>query len=341
MKVSVLMCVYNGEKFLPEALQSIFDQTYSDFELIIVDDASTDGSATLLDSYDDPRIVRISNPKNLGLPGARNRGIEAAKGEYIAILDQDDVAFPNRLELQISFLDEHQEVGVVGGQIEAIDENGDPISGYKADYPLSHSRIAWNLLFSSYFNNSSTMFRRAVWEDAGKYDESWYVDDFDLWIRMVWITRFANLAALINRYRSHSTSMIQHSAGRSKLLQEIPKVQKKFLKRLLDEDIRDEAVEAMFLSQFVHVKSITREQLDLAIDLILRCFDAMFEKNLFLIEEKLLLQQDLAEKIDIAYQRFYSDKISTSDLARYYWRSILPTPLIRLIQKLRLMVSKR
>jgi len=110
-KISVLMSVYNGEPYLQEAVDSILKQTYQDFEFIIVDDGSTDNSREVLAGFDDPRIVRLDNPANLGLPSSLNRGLELCRGEFIARQDQDDISLSARLAQQLRYLERNRRPG--------------------------------------------------------------------------------------------------------------------------------------------------------------------------------------------------------------------------------------
>ena len=121
-KVSVVMPVYNDERYLAEAIASVLGQTYADFELIIVDDGSTDGSRAIIEEYAlrDSRVVPILLPGNLGQSSARNRGIERAGGQYIAAMDGDDICLPDRLRRQVNFLDANPQVGVLGTNMCAL-----------------------------------------------------------------------------------------------------------------------------------------------------------------------------------------------------------------------------
>jgi len=113
-KVTVLMPVYNAEKYLKEAIGSILGQSFSDFEFLIINDGSTDSSVKIIKSYDDPRIRFIANEKNLGVIPTLNKGFALAQGEFIARMDADDISLPKRLELQADFMDKHPEAGAIG-----------------------------------------------------------------------------------------------------------------------------------------------------------------------------------------------------------------------------------
>src|SRR5258708_4985868 len=114
IKVSALMCVFNGKRFLAEAIDSILSQKWSEFELVIVDDGSTDSTAEILSAYTDPRVVLIKNPRNLGLVASLNRGLAVARGEYIARQDADDISCRERISDQVQFLEQHKNVAVIG-----------------------------------------------------------------------------------------------------------------------------------------------------------------------------------------------------------------------------------
>ena len=130
-KVTVVIPVYNREKYVCEAIESVLDQTFADFELLVIDDGSTDRSREAVQSYHDPRIRLMSNEKNEGIPKTRNKGIGLARGEYLAFLDSDDRAYPERLAKQVAFLDRHPDYAAVGAWIDWMDEEGRPLGRIK------------------------------------------------------------------------------------------------------------------------------------------------------------------------------------------------------------------
>src|SRR5580658_530 len=121
--VSVVMATYNGEKFLRPAIASILDQTFRDLELIVVDDASTDRTESILRDFKDDRMVVLRNHRNLGIAGATNRGLNAARGQYIALQDHDDISLPHRFQTQVEFLNSHPDIAVVGSAATLIDHD--------------------------------------------------------------------------------------------------------------------------------------------------------------------------------------------------------------------------
>jgi len=198
------MPVYNGERFLREAIESILNQTFTDFEFIIVDDGSTDNTWQILQDYaaNEPRIVLVRNGTNLGVARSRNRVLALARGEYIAVMDADDVSLPERLSTQVAFLDESPEVGVVGCAIHVIDADGSPIC--IVHYPTMHSLLLWSLCFRTPLAHPTVVFRKAVAERVGGYDGALVANlDRDLWQRLSSVTHFANLPDVGLLYRRH------------------------------------------------------------------------------------------------------------------------------------------
>jgi glycosyltransferase involved in cell wall biosynthesis len=183
MKVSVLMSVYNGEKFLRESIESILDQTFKDFEFLIIDDASTDSSKEIILSYSNPRIRLVENATNLGLTKSLNIGLKLAQGEFVARMDSDDVSLPERLEKQIAFLDKHPDFALAGSSSETIDENGNVIRLNQESF--SPEEIFYRLHFGNVFPHASVMFRKGAVGSIGGYDETFLqAQDFDLWNRL-------------------------------------------------------------------------------------------------------------------------------------------------------------
>lgn len=201
-KVSVLLPVYNAERFLAASITSILSQTYRDFELVVIDDCSRDDSWRIVDRYarQDKRIVAIRNEKNLNLTATLNKGIEMAKGEYIARMDHDDISLPERLEKQVRFLDKYRDVGIVGGDIDIIDEEGRVFA--RREYNRTDSAIREKMFRYSPFCHPAVMIRRKALDEAGYYDYRFApADDYELYFRLGMKFRFANLNIVVLRYR--------------------------------------------------------------------------------------------------------------------------------------------
>jgi glycosyltransferase involved in cell wall biosynthesis len=202
-KVSVVMCVYNGELCLREAIDSILNQTFKDFEFIIVDDGSTDGTPGILEACakQERRIRLLRNASNLGLIPSLNNGLQVACGEYVARQDADDVSLPNRLVLQVQFLDKHPEIGVLGTWMTNVDETGRRVV-WKT--PTSHAVIRWSLLFSTSMAHASVMMRRSLLDgDTTFRPEMLHAEDYDFWSRLSEKAKLANLPECLYLRREH------------------------------------------------------------------------------------------------------------------------------------------
>jgi glycosyltransferase involved in cell wall biosynthesis len=185
-KVSVIIPTYNYAHFLPEALNSVLDQTYKNFEVIIVDDGSTDNTKDVLKSFLNDQRIRYIYQENSGLPATRNRGIKESKGQFVAFLDSDDVWLPAKLEKQILLFDNDEEIVLVYCGAEFIDVDGEriPDPGYKPIPGATYKDLLYvNWVIGS---GSSVLIRKSVFGEAGFFDESLTgLDDIDMWIRIL------------------------------------------------------------------------------------------------------------------------------------------------------------
>ncbi|MGD1151745.1 MAG: glycosyltransferase [Syntrophales bacterium] len=205
--VTVLLPVYNGERFLADAIKSVLLQTFSDFELLVVDDGSTDGSAGILESFADPRIRIIKNEKRQKLAGALNRGMDNARGTYIARMDADDVCVPERLGTQVKFMESHPEIGMCGCWIRAIGDH--PSSGTIFKFPQAPEEIKASLLFDNPFAHPSVILRKSFLDKHDlHFDGSYYpAEDYELWTRALECFPSANIGQVLLWYRLHANSM--------------------------------------------------------------------------------------------------------------------------------------
>ena len=199
-RISVLMPVYNTRpEHLREAINSILAQTFTDFEFLILNDCSTDPAVEeVVKSYDDPRIIYAVNEHNLGISGARNKLLEMAKGEYLAVMDHDDFSFPDRLEKEAAFLDAHPEVGIVGSLVENMAD------GEVKPRPASDVEIKKMLMIHCNLAHSSCMLRRSVLEEHHIRYEALFspAEDYALFARLMPVTQFAILQEPLFRYRA-------------------------------------------------------------------------------------------------------------------------------------------
>jgi glycosyltransferase involved in cell wall biosynthesis len=242
-RVSVVMSVFNGARYLGEAIDSVLSQTFRDFEFIIVNDASTDDSAGIIQRYDDPRIRRMDNNKNMGLTRSLNRGLSMAVGEYVARMDADDVSLPNRFEVQVIFLDSNREVGALGTGVRLIDELGGEHETIM--FPSEHGFLRWLMCFL--FNpipHSSAMIRRRHLEQVGGYKEEFMCSqDYDLWWRMGGVSQLANLEEPLLRLRKHDGNI---SSTSRKVQREVGlEINRRILSEVLQEEISLSVVERL------------------------------------------------------------------------------------------------
>ena len=229
--VSVIMSVYNGEKYVAAAIESILGQTFTDFEFIIVDDGSQDGSADVIRSYEarDDRIRLLRIKRNIGVADARNRAMTLTSAEYIAIMDSDDVCLPQRLERQVEHMRANPSIGVLGAGAQAVNEDLRPL--YPFDLPEHHALIAFNVFVGSFLVHSTVMLRRELLESVGGYEPSRRTAiDTELWTRLMWRARFANLPEQLLLYRRHEAQI--HTSRDATLLAHAWEVRARLLKRL-------------------------------------------------------------------------------------------------------------
>ena len=332
-KMSVLMSVYNGARYLRIAVDSVLGQTFEDFEFIIVDDGSTDDSIEILSAYDDPRIRLISNEENIGLTRSLNIGLEIARGDYVARMDPDDICVPERFERQVEYLDSSRKVGVIGSQMTVINEVGTPLRTFEV--PTSHSMIVWTLFFKRAFGHPSVMMRKSIVESVGGYDESYrYAQDYGLWIRLLGVTQFASMPEVLVLYRTHPGTISNH---RTEIQQGLAhRARQQLISQVLDRAISTEIIGWLFESQRPS-HTLSDHQTEQVIATLLALFSAS-ERNAYLIPAELDEErQDMVEKI-IAASR--SSLLSPSHLARTIWYSLFPEFLRRALNYPKSILSK-
>jgi glycosyltransferase involved in cell wall biosynthesis len=204
-KVTVLMAVYNAEKYTKLAIDSILLQTFKNFEFLIINDASTDSSLDLIESYDDPRIRLITNEENLGLVKTLNRGLKLAEGEYIARMDADDICDLTRLQKQIDFFEQNPDHVLLGSSYILIDQDGK--EKYRKIKPLSDIQVRWISLFRTVIDHPVAMFSSSLAKQL-TYNENYKTtQDYDLWLRMMQHGKAAVLKEPLLSYRMHSENV--------------------------------------------------------------------------------------------------------------------------------------
>ena len=211
-RVSIIMSVYNTERFLHAAIDSILTQTYQDFEFIIIDDCSTDNTNTILQTYTDPRIKTIKNDINIGLALSLNKAIDATSGTYLIRMDGDDIALPKRIEKQVAFMDNHPKVGISGAYAQTFGAKNTTIMRQ----PTDPEELKVNLLFRTSLIHPTVIMRKEFLDKNNlRYrnaaDGVAYVEDYDLWTRAARCGTLANLPETLLLYRRHDKqASIEH-----------------------------------------------------------------------------------------------------------------------------------
>ncbi len=255
-KISVIMPVYNSEKYLNEAIESILRQSYTDFEFLIIDDCSTDNSPSIIQSYRDPRIRYIHNDGNQGVAYSLNRGLALAQGEYIARMDADDISLPEKFKHQVSFLDQHPAVGVLGTAVCLMDASGKKRD--KLSFPTEHISLYWRLcFFENPIIHPTVMMRKDVVDRAGGYlVEMTNSEDYDLWCRLSGFTHLANLPDVHLHLRKHSenVSSKKWTDQKQKSIQNSQRLLLKHLKEDISFQQLERAAQAVWLPAQAHAQ---------------------------------------------------------------------------------------
>lgn len=212
------MPVYNAERYLAEAIQSILDQSYTNFEFLIINDGSTDQSTEIIKKIGkrDVRIILLQQPTNSGIIKALNLGLQRAKGKYIARMDADDKSLPGRLLKQVKYMESHPEIGILGCAVQYIDREGN-LLGTPA---IIHDNLSirWDILFKSPFFHPTVMIRKGILDKYNlQYDAlAHYAEDYDLWTRILLKTKGAILKDILLNYRLHPSSVTHRNKLKQK-----------------------------------------------------------------------------------------------------------------------------
>ena len=321
-KVSVVLPTYNNAQYLYKAIDSVFTQSFTDFEIIVIDDASTDNTADILSAFKDNRLRVITNPNNLGVASSLNKGLKLAKGKYIARMDGDDISLANRFALQVAFLDSHPDVGVVGGQRHYIDENS-KVYPCPIQVATFHSMIVWRVFLGASFWHPTTMIRKELFDSFGGYNKDFhYGSDLELWIRLLYKTQFANLAVPILLYRVHSDT-ITH---RWKDMPPSPPIRSETASNIIGREIHESVFDLINTTLYSHYRLEDEVAIKL-INFLIDLFNGLVKANLFLEDEIRLVQNDLVDRV-MRISR-YSPKPLRQTI-RYNFQSIMPRFLRRL-----------
>ena len=247
--VSVIMAVKDGERYLRQAVDSILQQTFRDFEFIIINDCSTDGSMNILNEYTDRRIRIYSNEENIGLTRSLNIALGYCRCEYVARMDADDICLPDRFNMQVDFLNAHPDVSVVGTGFMMIEEDGTPIS--EKHFPTDDDLIRWALCFYNPIVHPSVMMRLSTVKQVGGYDPTLaQSQDYDLWWRLSFISKLANLEPICVLLRQHSRQIT--SVYRNNQFEQGTKIDQRHLSYMLGKPISEDTIRKLWFSEFAN-----------------------------------------------------------------------------------------
>ncbi len=313
-KITVLMTIYNGVEYLPEAIEGVLRQTFSNFEFIIIDDCSTDnGVWSTLNQYaeQDRRIKLFRNENNLGQAKSLNKGLELARGEYVARQDGDDISMPDRLEKQINLLDKNPEFIFVSSEIEFVNSRGTCLGVTKLS--CSPDLVRWYMLFSNYvLGHSQITFRREPTIKSGGYCESSdsCITDYELWCRLLEIGKCAIVPKPLIKYRKHDKNF--SISNKSKVYSRTLNLAKRNLESVLGQVIDLEEVDALYRFWVISAKeglpkSIGLSHLNSRLQDI---YQAFLQKEHYFSGPRSDMSRDLKAAIGNQYARWVASPLS-------------------------------
>jgi teichuronic acid biosynthesis glycosyltransferase TuaG len=225
-KVSVVIPVYNGERFIKQAVKSVLNQTHTDFELIVVNDGSTDQTEAVLVPWMDR--IRYLKKENGGTASALNAGIRLATGEWFAWLSADDIFYPDKLKKQVAFFKRHPHCDLVYTDYHVINSQGRKLYRVRSPYYENRRRMIRKLLDHCFINGSTVMARIRCFRESGLFNETLpFVQDYEMWLRLVGRYSFGHIAEPLGGYRKHATNRSHHPDA----VKQVPVIQKRARKR--------------------------------------------------------------------------------------------------------------
>jgi glycosyltransferase involved in cell wall biosynthesis len=293
-RVTILTAVRNGDAYLDTAIASIVAQSFSDFEYILIDDASSDATPAILASWAarDPRIRVMRNAHSLNAGGALNRGLAEAAGEYLAILDGDDIAYPTRVAEQVSFLDTHPSVSVVGSQAMIIDAAGNEL-GPMSPFPTAPAVASWRFMFHCPVLHSAAMMRNSLLEQVGGYSVAiWAATEYELFVRLSETGQVSNLPTTLVAYRE-SPQQLSSVHRQAQVGQVLSLVQELAVARLGLDKARPSVTGALFQGVRGEVLS-DEEELSSVRDLLEELHRAFLAKTVLCDEERQWIAEECA-----------------------------------------------
>lgn len=246
--ISVIMPVYNRENYVAKAIESVLNQTYRNFEFIIIDDGSTDSSVNIIENYaeQDDRIKLTCNKENKGIYFSRNLGNSLSKGEFIAVMDSDDICLPARFEKQLEYFVSHPNIDVLGTQSVEIDHNGNRLQNNK--YPLTYGQVRWDLIFGRSLCHPSLMLRKNCFDKSGiKYAEKQVSQDYDLLVRLSHLVNIENHPYELVLIRKHPQNISIEK--RAIQLEEAYDTIRLNINMLINEELTDEVISGLVIAR--------------------------------------------------------------------------------------------
>ncbi len=318
--VSVVMPVYNGEQYMQQTMDSILSQTFPDFEFLIVNDGSTDGTAVILDEYaaKDSRVV-VVHQENRGKVATRNVLCALTRGKYVAVTDSDDISFPKRLELEVAFMEDHPEVGVVGTWTDVIDQNGKVTKTLY--HPQSSDFAAWLLYFRNPISHSSALIRRTAGEEVGWYRD-FASDDYDLWSRISARHAIANIPKVLVQYRMWAGNFtLTHEGAEEATARTVIRERSSLL---LGEDVPEADVRALRLVM-EGARALTLDQVRLAAALCRRLYYGFVGSRQVSPEDKRMIRNQVSEYFCLLAR--HAKRYSRWQMLLLYGRALTDNPL--------------
>lgn len=298
-KVSVIMSVYNGGGYLLEAIKSIQNQTFNNLEFLIVNDASADNTAQILQQIDDPRIRVFTNQQNLGLTRSLNKVLKHCRGDFIARMDADDVSHPFRLEKQVFFLESHPSYALVGSAYYVINETGKTI--YRVDVLTESQQIKAGLEKQNWFGHGSVLMRKSALKMVDGYDEEFRcAQDYDLWLRLSEHYELANIKEPLYFWRKTSQAVSQDKAREQQFFAELAKKYALTRKQLSEVNLAQEGAE---YSPIVSVIVPTYNRPTMLKDAIQSVLDQAFQ------DFEIIVINDAGQDVSSVVQAFNTPKI--------------------------------
>lgn len=247
-KVTFLLPAYNAESYISETLDSLLNQDYKDYDILVIDDGSTDNTYEVISHFNSNKIKLIRNESNLGLIKTLNKGLSLIQSKYIARIDSDDLCMTNRLDRQVSYMDSNSNCGVCGSSIQYFP------SAFTLKLPVNDSRIKFDLIFRNAIAHPSVMLRNSVLQNF-KYSEYFpNAEDYELWTRMAPQTRFFNLPEVLVKYRIHNNQISSRNSEKQSIISK--EIRKIYLQKFLD--LKEDP--DLFLETIYNPGNLTKKQ---------------------------------------------------------------------------------